>query len=657
MKIKIKNAILTFLLVFSLSSYAQNNSVGIGTTTPDNSAILDLVSSNQGLLIPRNNTGGITSITSPSDGLILYNTDDKCYWFWNNSSWKRLCETDSLLTMINNLGDTIGFIYDSLSVHNTNISNLTTIVNNHSDSLQWIYDSLAVHNTNIFNNTTNISNLFDSVNVINSTINNLTTIINNHSDSLQWIYDSLAVHNTNITNNTTNIAINTTNIQNLSDSLGWVYDSLAVHNTNITNNTTNINNLYDSVDVINTHLGIVDSTLLNKWDIYGNLGTNPATNFLGTIDNQALVFRTNNTEKVRITNIGRVGIGTNNPTQLLDINSNALRLRNGATNNFVLTTDATGVGTWQDPSLNPILTTYITTTTAPLGNDWKLLGNAGTNAATNFLGTTDNVDLVFRRNGLRVGYLGETNLAFGTYSFRDNTTGTNNTTVGYQSLLSNLSGSYNSSYGYNSMGFNLSGFFNVAYGAQSLYQNTTGSFNTAIGYDANNAGNFNNTSAMGFGSSITADNQIRLGNASVSSIGGFTNWTNVSDGRFKVNVSENVVGMEFINLLRPVTYNLDMDAIASFYNTPDSLRLKEYEKAKASELQIGFIAQEIEKSATKLNFNFHGVDKPKNTNDHYGLRYVEFVPVIIKGMQELDKTIQFLLEKIEQLEKEISSLK
>lgn len=400
---KFKSLLLLFLVVFTTSIFAQNNSVGIGTTTPDNSAILELVSTNQGLLIPRNNTSGITTITAPSDGLILYNTDDKCYWFWNNSAWKRLCETDSLLTMINNLGDTIGFIYDSLAVHNTNISNLTTIVNNHSDSIDWIYDSLAVHNTNIFNNTSNINNLYDSVDVINNSITNLTTIINNHSDSLDWIYDSLAVHNTNITNNTTNIATNTTNIQNLSDSLGWVYDSLAVHNTNITTNTTNISNLYDSVDVINTHLGVVDSTLLNKWDIYGNVGTNPTTNFLGTIDNQHLVFRTNNTEKVRITTTGRLGIGTNNPTQLLDINSNALRLRTGATNNFVLTTDATGVGTWQDPSLNPILTTYITTTTAPLGNDWKLLGNAGTNASTNFLGTTDNVDLVFRTNNVERG--------------------------------------------------------------------------------------------------------------------------------------------------------------------------------------------------------------------------------------------------------------
>ena len=55
----------------------------------------------------------------------------------------------------------------------------------------------------------------------------------------------------------------------------------------------------------------------------GNIGTNPTNNFLGTIDNNDLVFRTNNTEKARITSSGNTGIGTNAPnaSALLDITS------------------------------------------------------------------------------------------------------------------------------------------------------------------------------------------------------------------------------------------------------------------------------------------------------------------------------------------------
>ena len=49
------------------------------------------------------------------------------------------------------------------------------------------------------------------------------------------------------------------------------------------------------------------------WLTNGNVGTNPATNFLGTIDNQDLVIRTNNVERVRVKTSGELLIGTSTP--------------------------------------------------------------------------------------------------------------------------------------------------------------------------------------------------------------------------------------------------------------------------------------------------------------------------------------------------------
>jgi len=49
------------------------------------------------------------------------------------------------------------------------------------------------------------------------------------------------------------------------------------------------------------------------WLLTGNAGTNPATNFLGTTDAQPLVIRTSNTERMRVTANGNVGIGTTAP--------------------------------------------------------------------------------------------------------------------------------------------------------------------------------------------------------------------------------------------------------------------------------------------------------------------------------------------------------
>lgn len=57
----------------------------------------------------------------------------------------------------------------------------------------------------------------------------------------------------------------------------------------------------------------------DNWSLTGNGGTNPSSNFIGTKDNAGLSFKTNNTERMRITENGRIGIGTATPTAALQI--------------------------------------------------------------------------------------------------------------------------------------------------------------------------------------------------------------------------------------------------------------------------------------------------------------------------------------------------
>jgi hypothetical protein len=167
---------------------------------------------------------------------------------------------------------------------------------------------------------------------------------------------------------------------------------------------------------------------------------------------------------------------------------------------------------------------------------------------------------------------------------------------------------------------------------------------------------------------------VRLGNSVITSIGGFTNWTNVSDGRVKKNIKQNVPGLGFINKLTPITYNLDLDAIDKIIDRttakdkhgkviqPSQFEI-ESRKAKQQIIYTGFIAQDVEKAAKDLNYDFSGVDKPANANTLYGLRYSDFVVPLVKAVQELskindtkDSTIQIQNNKINDLENRLAKI-
>jgi trimeric autotransporter adhesin len=147
-------------------------------------------------------------------------------------------------------------------------------------------------------------------------------------------------------------------------------------------------------------------------------------------------------------------------------------------------------------------------------NTWSTGGNAGTDPVSNYIGTTDEMPLVFRVSNLISGRIDSAsagtsfgyrtmpgtvafNSAFGFKAMLSNTNSVFNTAIGAQAMYSNTSGNNNTAVGTNSLFSNTSGFGNTAVGYQSLFSNTNGVSNTSIGEKSLIANTGNGNTALG----------------------------------------------------------------------------------------------------------------------------------------------------------------
>lgn len=264
---------------------------------------------------------------------------------------------------------------------------------------------------------------------------------------------------------------------------------------------------------------------------------------------------------------------------------------------------------------------------------------------------------------------GSANTAYGSFSLFSNKNGANNTATGHEALYANTSGNFNTANGDGAMSSNTAGSYNTAVGVSAMFLNQTGSYNTALGYAADfKPVNRTNATAIGFGATGLANDQVMVGNTAVTSIGGYANWTTFpSDGRFKKNIKADIPGLSFINLLKPVSYTLDIRGINKVLGKETKAGVHEKRSISAAETESiqkkekviynGFIAQEVEKSAKQLSYPFSGVDVPENDSGLYGIRYGDFVVPLVKAVQELSKMNDEKEARMNELQKQLDEVK
>lgn len=244
--------------------YGQQNA-GLGTATPHASALLDMTSTTQGLLVPRMTTLQRTSIAAPANGLLVFDTGTSQLYYYDagTTAWKALLAGQGIETAV--------ILAPTASTRNTVQPTLSTVI---PLTLRGAAGQTAT-----------------MLSVENSTAATLFSVSSSGNVTFTGALLPAGQAGTS----------------------GYVLQSQG----------TGVSPLWVDPTTLPGGGGGTGAT----WSLTGNASINTALNFLGTTDSQPVHFRTNNTTRATILANGNVGIGTINPQAALEIASTGSGVR------------------------------------------------------------------------------------------------------------------------------------------------------------------------------------------------------------------------------------------------------------------------------------------------------------------------------------------
>ncbi len=630
-------ALFVFIWVPASRVAAQTNifpatgPTGIGTLAPNPSSLLDVTSSSKGILIPRMTKVQRDAIAAPATGLLIYQINNTPgFYYYSGTAWIAI-STKGANTSLSNLAATT-------AINNSLLAGLDSSIDLGSPSKRWkgIYAGNASISNDMLVNGITVGRGGGSV-FGNTAIgpNALAVNTSGYYNTANG-FEAMA-HNTDGYENTANgfqaLSLNTTGYGNTANGLEAIYantigfNNVAAGSRALFSNTTGNGNAALGSGALRSNISGSSNVAIG----INALASDTVVSNLVAIGDSALYLNTS----------GEFNVAVGSKA----LYSNSTGAWNVANGYQALYSNTTGF----DNIANGYQALYHNTTGGNnVANGYQALysNQTGTNNIANGIWS------------LAANINGSDNVATGYQALDNNVYGSNNIATGNSALFWN-SGSSNIAIGVNSLHDNSSGNFNVAVGESSFATNQSGSNNSAFGSLASVASvNLNNATAIGFGATVNASNKVVIGNNSVTVIGGKVSWSTLSDGRFKNNIKENVPGLDFIKKLRPVTYNLQLQEFDKFLGKKDSLikaNAADYAREE-KKLHTGFVAQEVEKAAKELNYDFDGVNHPQNDKDNYSLAYADFVPSLVKAVQQLSKMNEEKDAKISDLESRISKL-
>lgn len=428
-------------------------SVGINTPTPNASAALDVVSANQGVLVPRltlSATNVAAPVALPATSLLVYNTATAGvgatavtpgYYYWDGVQWVRFETggTHNTLDMAYDEGGAgagriIAADAGTVEINGTGGLSVATSTSTLSQSV------LATNTNGTYSTTSRLG--YVGTNAGNVVVQGVTGLAEGTQATAQWdgIYGVIgtAKHpsdgtiNLNATIGSANkyvgvyggLSSRTSVTGSAQDMLAAVLGVTGLHNSS--GGTVTGSKLYAGLFAGNGRtLGLwgenstymeflprwqqqdYDAAIVGFYNTDVDGGNNDSD--IGTGDTYFSIEAnvTDATAKnlvMQARTTGNVGIGVATPTEKLHVTNNVRIEGLSGVGNRLVQSNATGVlSNIADGTAGQVLTTNgagVLSWGNAATTAWDLLGNAGTNPTTNFLGTTDAQDLVFRTNNV-----------------------------------------------------------------------------------------------------------------------------------------------------------------------------------------------------------------------------------------------------------------
>ncbi len=420
------------LFLFSFLSFSQ---VGINTTSPDPSSMLDISATDKGVLFPRvalTGTADNTTILNPAVSLLVYNTATTAdlnpgFYFWNGSTWNTI-SGGSLGTG----GSSDGWSLNGNNVDGnkflgtTNYIALNFKVNNSRFALFDPHGGMALGYGAVANENNSIA-IGTNANAANS---NQATAVGASATASGFQSAALGYNAKAITSNST-LALGNSATASSFQATAIGVNAKATTNNNTLAVGTNSEATGENSSAIGTSskatgqyaLAIGTSSISTgaNSSALGNNSNASAQNAVaignGSIANNPNTIIIGNNSSLSSWDATKVGIGTSNPTEKLEVKGNikidgTLKLQNGTLKisdgtqgaGKILTSDASGNATWTSfPQLGNSAYADIYATGSQNLNPWSPI-NFGTTASSENITVNSNNVQVIKAGTYRITY-------------------------------------------------------------------------------------------------------------------------------------------------------------------------------------------------------------------------------------------------------------